>query len=95
MNCKQFSDYVIHCLPTFEQDLLPVEAQEHLEVCPECRGNVAELKAAFELLRQKEVEPAGRVKESLARIWVRVQERLRSGDLPEVLDMRTYPKTSC
>ena len=81
MNCREFSDYIFYCLPTCEADLLPTEAQEHLEVCPECRAKVAELRSAFELLRQKEKGTASQAKESLARILTRVQERLKRGDL--------------
>ncbi len=41
------------------------------------------LEPAFRQKRQRVEELASQAEESLARVWVRVQERLKSGDLPE------------
>ena len=41
------------------------------------------LEPAFRQKRQRAEELAGQAEESLARVWVRIQERLKSGDLPE------------
>ncbi len=87
MNCREFSGYLFYCLPTYEADLLPPETQDHLEVCSECRAKVTELRAAFKLLRKKEKKLARQAKKAVARVKVRVLERLKSGDLPEVLDV--------
>ena len=92
MDCREFFGYLFYSWPVFEMNLLPAEAQDHLEICPKCRAKVAELKAAFELLRQKEKQTARLAKESLARILARVQERLKRGDLG---DLPGVPEVSC
>ena len=92
MDCREFFGYLFYSWPVFEMNLLPAEAQDHLEICPKCRAKVAELKAAFELLRQKEKQTASQAKESLARILARVQERLKRGDLG---DLPGVPEVDC
>jgi len=88
MNCREFSGCVFYSLPTFEADLLPVEARDHLEVCLKCRAKIAELRAAFKLLRKKEKKLTLQGKKSLAR----VQDRLKRDDLD---DLSEDPDVDC
>ena len=84
MNCAEFSDYMFYGLP-WNIDILPAEARQHLDTCPQCRFRVKQLENVFELMRQR--YRASQAKVSLAGICGRVKERLKSGELPEVIDV--------
>lgn len=73
MNCREFFGYLCYCTPTFEVDLLPAQAQDHLEVCSKCRVKLAQLKAACKLLRKREKKLSRRTGKAAAAVLAHAQ----------------------
>lgn len=87
MNCREFSDHVCYCLPTFEAYLLPAEAQSHLDICSKCRSQLAELRAGYKRQRRREKKLARKARKAVAGILAEVRCRIkRDGPPPEFSD---------
>ena len=61
--------------------MLPSEAQDHLEVCHECRVRLAQLRAGSKLLRKKQKKLARRAKKAAAQILARVHYKIKPSRL--------------